>query len=598
VLSTTRLNGCLTRVRDGRNWDAAAVESARLHHDHDVKMGFVGLAQTLALEGAKQNILVNVIAPIAGSRMTETVLPPDLIAALKPEFVSPLVQYLVHDTNKQNGAIYEVGAGWISRVRYERSAGVFFPLQSFKVEDVASKIQNIGDFTKDASYPTSPRDAFPAIMENIEHSKNAAPAPAASGSKGKAPAGKNPNVDLAKALAHKMDSLTHTYTERDTALYALGIGAAADPLDKSELKFVYELHEDFQVLPTFGVVIPSAALAAATTVPGLNFNPMMLLHGEQYMVLRKPLPSNATLTSFPRIAALYDKGSGALMVLEVSTRDSKGEEVLFNQYSLFIRGLGGFGGEKGPASESNDPPKGVAPEVVHREKTLDNQALLYRLSGDLNPLHADPDMAKTGNFPAPILHGLCSFGYASRAVIKHFANNDGRRFKSIRVRFVAPIYPGETLVTEMWRTSPNKIAFRTRVAERGIYAISNAVIELHPDPSVAVAAAPTAASTASTGFAAEGVFGQLAAASTPELVKKINATFKFDVSKDGQTHSWLLDLKNGNGSAARLRIVEVAMARVTAASAIPGRTDWMEQHHASPCGSRFRSRLEVRGATL
>jgi hypothetical protein len=212
-------------------------------HYSAVKMGLVGLANTLSLEGANQNILVNTVAPIAGSRMTETVLPPDLVAALSPEYVSPLVQYLVHESNKTNGAIFEVGAGWVSRVRYERSAGVFFPLKNFRVEDVAREISSIGDFSKGATYPTSPRDAFPAIMENVERNKNAPAAAEAPKKAGKAPAGKgkNPNVDYEKAMAFQMEPISHEYTERDVALYALGIGAASDPLDQSELKFVYEV---------------------------------------------------------------------------------------------------------------------------------------------------------------------------------------------------------------------------------------------------------------------------------------------------------------------------------------------------------------------
>jgi len=518
-----------------------------------VKMGLVGFANTLALEGAKSNILVNVIAPIAGSRMTETVLPPDLIAALKPEYISPLVQFLTHESCKQNGGVFEVGAGWVSRVRYERSAGVFFPVSNFAIEDVAKQIGQIGDFSKDATYPTSGRDVFPALMDNIERSKNApAPKPAAAGKK-TAAGKKNPNVDLERALANKMDSLSHTYTERDVALYALGIGAAADPLDKSELKFVYEMHEQFQTFPTFGVVVPSAALNSVASVPGLTFNPMMLLHGEQFMELRGggSLPTSGTLTSYPRIAALYDKGSGALMILQVSTKDSQGREVLFNEYSLFIRGLGGFGGDKGPKAESNEPPANTPPEVVHREKTLDNQALLYRLSGDTNPLHADPDMAKQGNFSAPILHGLCSFGYAARAVIKHFAGNDGRRFKNIRARFVSPVYPGETLVTEMWR-SGSKVLFRVRVAERGVYAISGGAVELLPDPNAKVVAAPAAGAASSshsgTGFAAEHAFAELEKAKSADLVKKVNAIFRFDITKGSEKRSWLLDLKNGSGA--------------------------------------------------
>jgi 3-hydroxyacyl-CoA dehydrogenase/3a,7a,12a-trihydroxy-5b-cholest-24-enoyl-CoA hydratase len=283
---------------------------------------------------------------------------------------------------------------------------------------------------------------------------------------------------------------------------------------------------------------------------------MMLLHGEQYTELKKPLPTSGTLTSYPRIKALYDKGSGALMVLAVSTQDANKQEVLYNEYSLFIRGLGNFGGDAGPKAASNEPPQNVPPEVVHREKTLDNQALLYRLSGDTNPLHADPEMAKTGNFPAPILHGLCSFGYAARAVVKHFAGNDAKRFKSIRARFASPVFPGETLVTEMWRSGSNKVLFRVRVAERGLYVIQGGVIELFADPTAAkaeAAAAPAAApaaATGSSGFATETVLLALAAKPDPEILKKINATFRLDITKGSEKRTWLLNLKAGGGSVA------------------------------------------------
>jgi len=523
-------------------------------HYSSVKMALVGLANTLAKEGAKQNILVNTIAPIAGSRMTETVLPPDLIAALKPEYVSPLVQYLVHESNKQTGGIYEVGAGWVSRVRLERSRGVFFDLPAFRIEDVAARMKDIEDFTSGTTYPSTPQDAFASIMQNVERCKNMK---AGGNSPAAGSGGKNSNIDVQQALSFKMEPLSHTYTECDVMLYALGIGAAADPMDKSELRFVYENHPEFQAFPTLGVVIPSAALNQVMSIPGLKFNPMALLHGEQQMELKKPLPTSATLKSYPRIKNIYDKGSGALVELEVSTRDDKGAELINNVFSLFVRGLGKFGGDKGPAPPKFAPPPHTPPEVVHREKTLDNQALLYRLSGDYNPLHADPDMAKMGGFNQPILHGLCSFGYAARAVVRHYANNDGRRFKAIRARFASPVFPGETLVTEMWRVSPTRIVFRCRVAERGVYAINNAMVELHPDPNAPKAAAAPAVSTpiataaspaGGTGFKAEAVFTELSKQASPDLVAKVKGSFRFDITKGNEKRYWLLDLKQGSGS--------------------------------------------------
>lgn len=535
-------------------------------HYSAVKMGLVGLAKTLAHEGAKNNIKVNVIAPIAGSRMTETVMPPDLLKALKPDYVAPLVEYLCHSSCESSGGIFEVGGGWVSAVRWQRSKGELFPLNDkFNIEAVRDSMKKINDFT-DPVYPTGGKDAFEAIMSNLNNTGDNANDSSASSTPKKAAkssGGNNPNVDVKTALAHTFPSIKHSYTERDIILYALGIGAAADPMDTSELKFVYENHESFQALPTFGVVIPSAALESIVSTPGLTFNPMMILHGEQFMELKAPLPTNGTLISEPRILNIFDKGSGALVVLGVNTKDEKGNIVLYNQYSLFIRGLGNFGGDKGPSAVSYDPPVNQPPQVVHRERTLDNAAILYRLSGDYNPLHIDPTLAESAGFKKPILHGLCTFGYATRAVIKHFCQNDASRFKSINVRFVKHVFPGETIITEMWKASSTKIIFRCRVAERGEVVLANACIELHPteEEKKAAAAAAASASTssspassastkasASTGFAAEAVFKTLEAQASEDIVKKIKATYRFDISKGDKKQSWLLDLKTGKGS--------------------------------------------------
>jgi acyl dehydratase len=179
------------------------------------------------------------------------------------------------------------------------------------------------------------------------------------------------------------------------------------------------------------------------SVPGLTFNPMMLLHGEQHLQLHRPIPSSGTLTSQARLAGIYDKGKATLVHLEARTTDASGQLVCTNHFMLFIRGIGGFGGERGPAQESFDPPKGRAPDAVVSHVTNNNQALLYRLSGDLNPLHADPSMAAMGGFDRPILHGLCSFGHAGRAIIDSFCDGDGDRLKSIRVRFSKHVFLGQ-----------------------------------------------------------------------------------------------------------------------------------------------------------
>ncbi|HRO91831.1 MAG TPA: MaoC/PaaZ C-terminal domain-containing protein, partial [Promineifilum sp.] len=271
------------------------------------------------------------------------------------------------------------------------------------------------------------------------------------------------------------------YDETDLSLYALSIGAAADPMDASELKFVYELSRDgFQALPTYAVTFPFSLLWQITAVPGLRFNPALLLHGEQYLEMKRPLPTRATVTNKARIANIYDKGSGALVLLDVDTEDEQGQVIACNRVSLFIRGLGGFGGERGPSSSGPTLPD-RAPDVIHSEKTNANQALFYRLtSGDRNPLHADPAFAAAGGFERPILHGLCTFGFAGRAVLRHFAGNDPVRLRSIRSRFTRHVFPGETIITEAWTVDNDnkRVLFQCKVAERDEIVLANGVAEI------------------------------------------------------------------------------------------------------------------------
>lgn len=280
------------------------------------------------------------------------------------------------------------------------------------------------------------------------------------------------------AIGYEFDPATITYTGRDLSLYALSIGAAADPLDLTELPFVYELSRDgLKALPTFAVTFPFSLLWQITSVPGLKFNPALLLHGEQYLEMKKLLPLNATITNKGRISQIYDKGSGALVLLDVDSYDERGELVAFNQVSLFIRGLGGFGGERGPSGSFSIPQR--PPDFIHTDKTNPNQALFYRLtSGDPNPLHADPAFAAAGGFDRPILHGLCTFGFAGRAVLRHVAENDPARLRSIRARFTKHVFPGETIITEMWSEQYGRVFFQSKIAERDEIVLSNGVAEV------------------------------------------------------------------------------------------------------------------------
>ena len=279
-------------------------------------------------------------------------------------------------------------------------------------------------------------------------------------------------IDLA-VIGKELPSLESMVTPKDVMLYALGVGAGADP---DELKFVYE--SGLQTLPTFGVIPSFPTLMNFVYMDGVEVDLVMLLHGEQYLEIRKqPIPTEGKFVSKPKVTAVYDKGKGALVELDVETVDAGGNTVFFNKYALFVRGEGGFGGEKSPAP-GNEPPE-REPDKVVEMKTLPQQALLYRLSGDRNALHADPAMAAMAGYDRPILHGLCTFGHAGRAVLGAYCDNDPAKFKAIKVRFSRHVFPGETIVTEMWEESPGKIVIRCKAAERDEYCLTNAAVWLN-----------------------------------------------------------------------------------------------------------------------
>ena len=269
-------------------------------------------------------------------------------------------------------------------------------------------------------------------------------------------------------VGRKSTPTPFTYQWKDVVLYALGVGAKVDELD-----YLYEARGP-KVLPTFAVV-PS--FAAMLSVAGdLGANPMMILHGEQKVILHRAIPSQATLKTTSEVKGIYDKGKGALVVVEARTVDDKGEPVFDNVFSIFVRGEGGFGGDRGPEAPKADPPA-RAPDFEVIEATTREQALLYRLSGDVNPLHADPNMAKLGGFDRPILHGLCTFGHAGRAVLKGACGGDPARLRSFGARFSGVVFPGDTLTTRGWKGDGGAFIVSTTTQD-GKVVLSNAIAEV------------------------------------------------------------------------------------------------------------------------
>src|SRR5712692_2046375 len=250
-----------------------------------------------------------------------------------------------------------------------------------------------------------------------------------------------------------------SWTSKDALLYAVGVGAGSVDPTGFELEFTTENSKDVvqRVLPTFAVIVGSGGNAMESVGP---FNMAMLVHGEQSIELHREIPVEGALLTTWRVVAGYDKGSAAVVVMEsVSVDQTSGEPVFTTRKSLFIRGEGGFGGGRGPSGPKNAPPDRAPDHVVTYTTRLD-QALTYRLSGDRNPLHSDPEFAKMAGFPRPVLHGLCTFGFTGRALLHSLCGSDPARFKSMQVRFTQPVYPGDALTVKMWVDGDNAV-FRT-----------------------------------------------------------------------------------------------------------------------------------------
>ncbi|KIM84914.1 hypothetical protein PILCRDRAFT_96628 [Piloderma croceum F 1598] len=440
------------------------------------KAGITGLTRTLAIEGAKYNIIANVIAPSAGTAMTSTVWPQEMVDAFKPDYIAPVVGYLTSAENENTtGSLFEILGGWAAQTRWQRAGGHGFPVKKpLTPEDVISKWDVFTSFDDGrATNPASAQEAFLDMLSNFGNEGSDVKAKLSFAhlliphflSCNRTIAMANHYIDpedsdvVIEAKKSPVDPVDYSYTERDVILYNLGIGAT-----EKDLQWTYEGDDQFVALPTFGVI------------PQFHAN-AKLLHGEQYLAIKAPIPTQGDLINESRLLEVLDKGKAASVTFISETKDKSSGKVIFeNQSTVFIRGSGGFGGKKkgndrGPASALNVPPKRNADAVVE-EKTSPSQAALYRLSGDYNPLHILPEFAAIGGFDKPILHGLCSMGIAGKHILKTFGD-----FIDIKVRFAGVVYPGETLVTEMWKAD-GRVVFTTKVKERDAIVLASAAATL------------------------------------------------------------------------------------------------------------------------
>jgi acyl dehydratase len=271
--------------------------------------------------------------------------------------------------------------------------------------------------------------------------------------------------------------LEHTYTARDTMLYALGVGLGFDPLDGNQLRFVYE--KNLQAMPTLAVILGYPGFWMQRPETGIDW--VKVVHGEERLRIHQPIPPSGTVVGRMRVTAVIDKGrdKGALVVTRREVRDKATDKLLATvEHVTFCRGDGGCGG--------GDPPPAALPAVPQTPPslrcelpTLPQAALIYRLVSDYNPLHADPEVAAKAGFPKPILHGLGTYGVAAHALLRTLCDYDPARLKRFDCRFSAPFFPGERLITEMWPNG-NTISFQARSAERGVIVLANGVAEIVP----------------------------------------------------------------------------------------------------------------------
>ncbi|OKK19364.1 3-alpha,7-alpha,12-alpha-trihydroxy-5-beta-cholest-24-enoyl-CoA hydratase [Streptomyces sp. CB00455] len=280
-------------------------------------------------------------------------------------------------------------------------------------------------------------------------------------------------IDAARALAADPRPGDIDWDHKDIQLYHLGLGAGLPATDPDELR--YTLESRLHVLPSFATVAGAGmAMLGGLSAPGIDVDLAAVLHGGHSLVLHRPIPVKGHATSSSRVAAVYDKGKAAVIVLRSEVADADGP-LWTSDAQIFVRGEGGFGGERGPSAREELP--GRAPDRTEERHIREEQALLYRLSGDWNPLHADPEFAKLAGFDRPILHGLCSYGMTLKAVVDTALGGDVSRVRAYRTRFAGIVFPGETLRIRMWQETGRVLVSVTAVERDDAPVLADTVVE-------------------------------------------------------------------------------------------------------------------------
>ncbi|GMM53581.1 bifunctional hydroxyacyl-CoA dehydrogenase/enoyl-CoA hydratase [Maudiozyma humilis] len=429
------------------------------------KAAILGFSKTLAVEGLKKGIRVNAIAPHAETAMTKTIFgEKELKNHFDASQVSPMVVLLASDElqilNKADrgvtGQLFEVGGGWCGQTRWERSAGYVALGDSITPELIRDNWSEITNFSNGKTiHPKSTEESSMAILQRVQKA----------------------TLSQQSSSGSSSDSSVFNYTSRDCIIYNLGLGSTS-----SELKYVYENDPKFQVLPTFAV-IPYMQSIVSLDMDNLvdNFNFTMLLHGEQYFKLGSyPLPTNGRLKTVAKPLQVIDKGGKAAVIVGgFETYDVKTKKLFaYNEGTFFIRGAKVpsdkvISNKRAPfATQSYSAPDTKTPDFETTVSTGKDQAALYRLSGDYNPLHIDPAVAKSARFPTPILHGLCTLGITAKALYERFG-----QFDELKVRFTNVVFPGNKLKVRAWKEG-SLVVFQTIDVDRDVVVLNNCAIRL------------------------------------------------------------------------------------------------------------------------